>query len=198
MSTARAINRVKEVGVRKVMGAFRVQLVYQFVSESIVMALIAVVIGGILAEVGLPLVNSFAEKNIPPQIFLNPVVIPILLISAIVLGIFAGAYPAFYISHFRSAQILSNKDSGKTSGRALLRTSLVVLQFVLSFFLITASLVVGDQLKFLRTKDMGFDKDNLVVIDMRGDMYKNFETTRNSFLDHPNIINVSMGYGLPG
>ena len=93
------------------MGAFRVQLVYQFVSESIVMALIAVVIGGILAEVGLPLVNSFAEKNIPPQIFLNPVVIPILLISAIVLGIFAGAYPAFYISHFRQQRF--GKDFGQ-------------------------------------------------------------------------------------
>jgi putative ABC transport system permease protein len=198
LSTARAINRVKEVGVRKVMGAFRVQLIYQFISESIVMALIAVVIGGMLAELGLPLVNLFAEKDIPTQIFLNPVVIPILLIAAIVLGIIAGAYPAFYISHFRPAQILSNKESGKTSGRALLRRSLVVLQFVLSFFLITASLVVGDQHKFLRTKDMGFDKENLVVIDMRGDMDKNFETTRNTFIDHPNIISASMGYGLPG
>ena len=105
------------------MGAFRVQLVYQFVSESIVMALIAVVIGGILAEVGLPLVNSFAEKNIPPQIFLNPVVIPILLISAMVLGIFAGAYPAFYISHFRQHRFCQTKirerlRAGHCYGRA--------------------------------------------------------------------------------
>jgi putative ABC transport system permease protein len=198
LSTARAINRVKEVGVRKVMGAFRSQLIYQFISESIVMALISLVVGGVLAEVGLPWVNSFTEKQIPAQIFLNPALIPILLLSAVVVGIVAGAYPAFYISKYNPSQILSNRDSGKQSGRALLRQGLVVLQFVLSFFLITASLVVADQNTFLRTKDMGFNKENVVVIDMRGDMDKNLETTKTSFLNHPNIISATMGYGLPG
>jgi putative ABC transport system permease protein len=198
LSTARAVSRVKEVGVRKVMGAFRIQLIYQFISESIVIALIALLIGAVMVEVALPLVNSFAEKNIPTDIFLNPALLPVLLLAALGVGIAAGTYPAFYISRYKPAQILSNKDSGRNSGKALLRQGLVILQFVLSFVLITASLVVSDQHAFMRTKDMGFDKDNLVVVNMRGDMRQNLEATKNSFLNHPNIINATMGYGLPG
>ncbi len=198
LSTARAVNRVKEVGVRKVMGAFRIQLIYQFISESIVVALMSLVIGVVLVELMLPLVNQFAEKNMPTAIFMNSALLPVMLLSAIVIGIAAGAYPAFYISSFKPSQILSNKESGRNSGRALLRQGLVVLQFVLSFLLITASLVVSDQHTFMRTKDMGFNKDNLVVLRMRGDMNKNLETTKNTFLNHPNVINATMGYGLPG
>lgn len=198
LSTARAVNRVKEVGVRKVMGAFRIQLICQFISESIVVAFMALIIGVVLTELMLPLVNQFAEKRIPTEIFMNPALIPAMLVAALTIGIAAGAYPAFYISRFRPSQILSNKASGKNSGRALLRQGLVVLQFVLSFFLITASLVVSDQHTFMRTKDMGFDKDNLVVINLRGDMKKNMDATKNTFLNHPNIINATMGYGLPG
>jgi putative ABC transport system permease protein len=198
LSTARAVNRVKEVGVRKVMGAFRIQLIYQFISESIIIAMIALVIAGVFAEVTLPWINSFAEKNIPTQIFLNPVLIPVLLMSAVVIGIAAGTYPAFYISRYKPAQILTNRETSKTSGRALLRQGLVILQFVLSFFLITASLVVSDQHTFMRTKDMGFQKDNLVVLNIRGNMSQNMEATKNSFLNHPNVVSATMGYGLPG
>ena len=198
LSTARAVNRVKEVGVRKVMGAFRIQLIYQFISESIIVALIALVIGCVITEMTLPFVNSFAEKNIPTVIFMNPLLIPFLLGMAIVIGIAAGTYPAFYISRYKPAQILSNREAGRNSGKALFRQGLVVLQFVLSFVLITASLVVNDQHTFMRTKDMGFDKDNLVVINMRGDMDRNPEATKNSFLNHPNVINATIGYGLPG
>ena len=198
LSTARAVNRVKEVGVRKVMGAFRIQLIYQFISESIVVALMSLVVGVVLVELTLPVVNQFAGKSMPTEIFMNPALLPSLLLAAIVIGIAAGGYPAFYISRFKPSQILSNKESGRNSGRALFRQGLVVLQFVLSFLLITASLVVSDQHTFMRTKDMGFDKDNLVVIGMRGDMSKNKEATKNTFLNHPNIINATMGYGLPG
>ena len=198
LSTARAINRVKEVGVRKVMGAFRVQLIQQFISESIVVAFIAMAIGVVLTELTLPLVNQFAEKSIPTNTFMNPLILPLLLIAPICVGTAAGAYPAFYISRYRPSQILNNRESGKKSGRALFRQGLVALQFVLSFFLITASLVVADQHTYMRTKDMGFDKDNLVVINMRGDMTVHLEATKNTFLDHPNIISATMGYGLPG
>lgn len=198
LSTARAVNRVKEVGVRKVMGAFRIQLIYQFISESVIIALIAMMIGGMITEVVLRGVNSFTEKSIPTEIFLNPILVLIMLVSALLVGIAAGSYPAFYISGYKPTEILSNKQSGTGSGRALLRQGLVVLQFVLSFFLITASLIVSDQHTYLRTKDMGFDKDNLVVLSLRGNMETNLEATKNSFLDHPNIVSGSMGYGLPG
>jgi len=198
LSTARAINRVKEVGVRKVMGAFRSQLISQFISESVIIALVALVIGCVMTELVLPLVNSFTEKSLPTAIFTNPWLIPFLLIGAMLIGIAAGTYPAFYISRYKPAQILSNKESGRNSGRALLRQGLVVLQFVLSFFLITASLVVSDQHNFMRTKDMGFNKDNLIVVNLRGDMDRNPDATKNAFLNHANVISATMGYGLPG
>jgi putative ABC transport system permease protein len=197
LSTARAVGRVKEVGVRKVVGAFRTQLIYQFISESVIIALIALLIGGLITEIVLPSLNSFTEKNIPTGIFLDPLLMIVIFLSAVAIGIAAGAYPAFYISGYKPAQILSNKRSGG-SGKTLLRKGLVVLQFILSFFLIIASLVVSQQHMYMRTKDMGFNKDNVIVIQLRGDMSKNLESTKNSFSNHPNIVSASLGYGLPG
>jgi putative ABC transport system permease protein len=197
LSTARAVNRVKEVGVRKVVGAFRTQVIYQFISESVFIALIALLIGGVVAEVVLPFLNSFTEKNIPTGIFLNPLLIIMLLSFGVFLGIAAGAYPAFYISSYKPAHILSNKQTGK-SGNLSFRKVLVVLQFVLSFFLIMASLVISSQHTFMRTADMGFDKDNILVVQLRGDMGQNLETTKQEFSNHPNIESATLGYGLPG
>jgi putative ABC transport system permease protein len=197
LSTARAVSRVKEVGVRKVVGAFRNQLVYQFISESVIIAFIALLIAGFVTELSLPALNSFTEKNIPAGIFLNPSTIAGVILFALLVGILAGAYPAFYISAYKPAHILSNRQSGQ-SGKTILRKGLVVLQFILSFFLITASLVVSDQHHYLRTKDMGFDKDNVLVIPIRGEMRRNLEAAKNTFSNHPNILSATLGYGLPG
>lgn len=198
LSTARAVSRIKEVGVRKVVGALRIQLIYQFISESIVVAFVALAFGVILTQLALPVVNQFADKHISPDILMRPMFVPVFILASMVIGAAAGAYPAFYISRFRPSHILSKREGGKTSDRVLLRRGLVALQFVLSFFLITASLVVADQLNFMRTKDMGFEKDNLIVINMRGEMGDNLDATRNTFLDHGNVINATIGYGLPG
>jgi putative ABC transport system permease protein len=197
LSTARAVNRVKEVGVRKVVGALRTQLIYQFISESVIISLIALLIAGLMTELILPSLNAFTEKAIPTGIFLNPVLVITILLFAFLIGIAAGAYPAFYISGYRPAEILSNKQSGK-GGKNLLRKGLVVLQFMLSFFLITAALVVSEQHTYMRTKDMGFDKDNVVVVSIRGDMQTNLEAAKNTFANHSNVISASLGYGLPG
>jgi putative ABC transport system permease protein len=197
LSTARAVSRVKEVGVRKVVGALRTQLIYQFISESVIIALMALLIGGFITELVLPALNSFTEKTIPAGIFLNPLLLVVVVVFAILVGTAAGAYPAFYISGYRPAEILSNKKGGR-SGKTLLRKGLVVLQFMLSFFLISASLIVSDQLNYMRTKDIGFQKDNLIVLPIRGEIERNLEAAKNAFLNHPNIINASFGYGLPG
>jgi len=196
LSTARAINRVKEVGVRKVMGAARTQLIYQFVSESIIVTLIALLLGVISAELILPSLNSFTEKFIPLDVFFSPGAIAGMLASAILVGIAAGIYPAFFISAHRPADILSNRQS--KGGRALMRKGLVVLQFMLSFFLITGSLIVSDQNTFLRTRDMGFNKENLIVINLRGDMRRDLQATKDAFLADPHVVSATMGYGLPG
>jgi putative ABC transport system permease protein len=197
LSTARAVNRVKEVGVRKVVGAVRTQLIYQFISESVIVALIALLIGGLITELTLPFLNTFTEKSIPTAIFLNPLLVMIVLAFAFAVGVAAGAYPAFYISSYKPAMILSNKRSGR-SGKILFRQGLVVLQFILSFFLITAALVVSDQHSFMRNTDMGFTKDNVIVLPLRGEMSSNLESTKSAFSSHPNILNSSLGYGLPG
>jgi putative ABC transport system permease protein len=197
LSTARAVSRVKEVGVRKVVGALRTQLIYQFISESVIVALVALLIGGLLTELAIPALNAFAEKTIPTGIFLNPLLAAIILIAAIVIGIAAGAYPAFYISAYKPSAILSSRQSGK-SGKIIFRKGLVVLQFILSFFLIIAALVVAEQHNYMRTKDMGFDKDNVIAMPLRGDMGNNLEATKTLFSNHPNIISATLGYGLPG
>jgi putative ABC transport system permease protein len=197
LSTARAVSRTKEVGVRKVIGAFRRQIINQFLSESFIIVLIALFVGAAAAVLLLPGLNSFTEKSIDPAILLDPKVIGVLAVFTFVTAMAAGAYPAFYISGYKPAQILGNKKSGR-SGKTLLRKGLVVIQFVLSFFLIIASLTISNQYSFMRTTDMGFDKENLIVLQLRGDMQKNMETTKNTFSDHTNIVSSSLGYGLPG
>jgi putative ABC transport system permease protein len=197
LSTARAVSRIKEVGVRKVVGALRSQLIYQFISESVIVAFIALLISGFATEIILPLLNSFTEKSIQTGIFLDPLVIGILLLFTLLIGVVAGAYPAFHISAYKPALILSHRRSGR-SGTIFFRKGLVVLQFILSFFLITAAMIVSDQHHFMRTKDMGFEKDNVIVLPLQGEMRKQMESVKNSFLDHPNIISGSLGYGLPG
>jgi putative ABC transport system permease protein len=197
LSTARAISRVKEVGVRKVMGAFRTQLIAQFISESMLIAFLALVMAGVIASIALPHLNDFTEKRIPVDIFLNPGMVVMLIGFGLFTGMLAGIYPAIFISSYRPANILSQKVRGR-SGKTVLRQGLVVVQFILSFFLVIASFVVSEQHTFMRTTDMGFEKENLLVLPVRGDMDKDFEVTKHSFSDHPNIINTTMGYGLPG
>lgn len=197
LSTARAVNRVKEVGLRKVVGAMRIQLIHQFISESVIITLVALCFSVALSIGILPSLNSFTEKDIPISVFLNPQLIFMLIGFALVVGITAGSYPAFYISGFRPAHLLVNRQSG-SSGRAFMRKGLVVLQFVLSFFLIVASLTVYQQYNFMRDTDMGFNKNNLVVLKLRGEMSKRLETTKQIFSNHPNILSASLGYGLPG
>lgn len=197
LSTARAVHRVREVGIRKVIGALRVHLVNQFVSESVIIVIAASLVGVGLAAIALPLLNTFTGKSIPLYIFTEPTLLIGMAGFTLFVGIAAGVYPAFYISGHKPAQILYGKSSGH-SGKALVRKGLVVVQFVLSFFLIIASSVVSDQHTYMRTAGMGFDKDNLLIVQLRGDMKQNLEATRESFLNHPAIKSGTMGYGLPG
>lgn len=197
LSTSRAMSRVKEVGVRKSIGALRMQLVKQFMSESVIVAVISLLIGILLVQLTLPSLNSFTEKKIPLDIFLNPIVIVSILGFALLVGLAAGAYPALYISSFKPSQILSGKQSAM-SGKTILRKGLVVVQFILSFVMIIASLVVSDQLTYMQSKDMGFSMDNIVVMPLRGTLGQNKDAVKNEFMNHPSVVNGTLGYGLPG
>jgi putative ABC transport system permease protein len=195
LSTARAIRRMKEVGVRKVVGALRSQLIWQFISESVVITLIGLGAAIVMAELTLPYLNAFAEKDlILPY---SPLFTGAVVLFCIIIGIIAGSYPAFHLSRFRPAMVLYNKNTS-SGNTALFRQGLVVLQFMFSFFLIMGSIVVLTQNDLLRNMDMGFKKDQLVMIPLRSKQLKQYETTKREFSNHPNIISATVGYGIPG
>ncbi|MBL7855981.1 MAG: ABC transporter permease [Cyclobacteriaceae bacterium] len=165
LATARSANRAKEVGIRKVMGSQRQQLVFQFVTESVVMTLIAVTISLALVFVLLPSFNLLANKALQFSSLLQTQVLLGLGLIVLITGLAGGSYPAFYLSGFNPVNVLKGKLAAR-GGNVWLRKSLVVVQFTLSIFMLISTLVVFDQLKFLRNKDLGFDKQQVVRLDV--------------------------------
>jgi putative ABC transport system permease protein len=169
LATARSANRAREVGIRKVMGSQRRQIVLQFITESVVIALIALIVSMALIYLLLPAFNSFANKEIPFGFILQPSILFGLLGIVIFVGIIGGSYPAFYLSGFNPVSVLKGKVSAK-GGTVFFRKSLVVLQFSISIFMLISTLIVYDQLEFLRSTDLGFDKKQVLKISMTGGM----------------------------
>ncbi len=167
LATARSANRAKEVGIRKVMGSQRAQLIYQFITESVVIALIALVVSLILIYLLLSTFNSLSNKEIPYSYILQTPVILSLLGVVLFAGIVGGSYPAFYLSGFNPVSVLKGKLAAK-GGSVLFRKALVVTQFAISIFMLISTLIVFDQLEFLRNKDLGFDKKQVIRIDLSG------------------------------
>lgn len=163
LATARSATRAKEVGVRKVMGSQRVQLISQFLTESIVLAVAALVVSLILIYALLPAFNALSSKQLPFNYILQPKVLFGLLGIVLFVGIIGGSYPAFYLSGFNPVNVLKGKLASK-GGSVLFRKALVVSQFAISIFMLISTLIVFDQLQFLRSKDLGFDKERVVRI----------------------------------
>ncbi len=195
LSTARAVKRMKEVGIRKTTGAQRGQLIIQFLSESILFTFIGLLIAVMIAEVALPSLNVITEKNLSIP-FTFPFVAGISLFC-IVLGSLAGCYPAVYLSGFRPAIVLGRK-SERAGGSGFFRQSLVVVQFMLSFFLISASFIVLSQNDLIRTKDLGFNREHILVIPLRDPQLKDQETTKQLYKNNPNVVDATICFGLPG
>ena len=163
LSTAKSANRAKEVGLRKTIGAFRNNLVGQFLTESMIFSIISFVLGVGLAWVLLPTFNQIAAKNMELPLsewwFL-----PILLVAALLVGVLAGLYPAFYLSAFRPVNVLKGTLSvGSKSGR--LRSGLVIFQFTTSDILIIGTLIIYRQMDFIVSKELGYDKERVVVLE---------------------------------
>lgn len=161
LSVGRSLKRAKEVGIRKVVGAARTQLIVQFVGEAIIVTLISMTIGLILAAIGLPLFNNLAGKQLvlPFNLFMVEVVGALLLI----IGLIAGSYPAFMLSGFQPISILKGSIQLGSSKQGL-RKILVGVQLMFSIFLISSTLIMRDQLSFLQNKNLGFSKEQLAVI----------------------------------
>jgi putative ABC transport system permease protein len=199
MATARSANRAREVGMRKVVGAYRQQLVNQFLSESVFMVVIALVIALCLVFILLPDFNQLSGKSLEFTLFTQPVIIGMVLLITLLVGIISGSYPSFYLSSFMPMTVLRGTVSkaGKKSG--LLRKMLVVIQFFIAIIMIIGTIVVSDQLKFLRNTDLGFKKDNLVVISLQDSTFRSkAEAFKNELLQNPAIANATNCTGVPG
>ncbi|ALJ00814.1 ABC transporter permease [Rufibacter tibetensis] len=201
LATAKSLQRAKEVGVRKTIGASRKQLLLQFLSETLLLTLISVVFAAALTSLLLPSLNAFTEKEMTFNIFNRPELLLLLGVLVLVVGVLAGLYPALVLSGFKPVSVLkgavvSDGGPGKTPW---LRHGLIVVQFALSIFLIICALVVYQQVSFLHNKDLGFNKDQIMFFPMRGqNMDKNYETFKTELTKSPAIASVSIGYGFPG
>jgi putative ABC transport system permease protein len=196
LTTARSASRAKEVGIRKVLGTERKQLIGQFLFESTLMALISLLLAICIAFFMLPLFNEVSGKQMELQTLFSPVTLPLLIALPFVVGILAGSYPAFYLSAFQPIQILKNKLHFGSKGSGL-RSALVVFQFATSIVLIIGTIVIYRQLNYIQTKQLGFKKDQVLVIDDFFVLGQNAEAFRNEMLKQPSIKNATFSSYLP-
>lgn len=201
LATAKSLQRAKEVGVRKSVGAGRRQLMFQFIGETIFLSCISVVIAVVLSIFLLPWLNNFTGKQISLLMFINPVVLLLFIVLIFIVGIIAGFYPALVLSGFKPVKVLKGTISSdeKPGKIPWIRHGLVITQFALSVLLIISALIVFNQTNYLHNKDLGFDKDQIMFFPMRGDnMFKNADAFKNDLQQIAGVSSVSIGYGFPG
>lgn len=163
LSVGRSIKRAKEVGIRKVVGAERKHVIFQFIGEAVIVTIISLVVGVLLSYLNLPLFNDLSGKQL--VIEANGFMLLVSLTTVLIIGLLAGSYPAFVLSGFRPVTILKGNITTGSSKQGL-RKVLVGVQLVLAIFLISSTLVMRDQLEYLQNKDMGFNKEQLMAIQM--------------------------------
>lgn len=198
LTTSRAGARAKEIGVRKVAGAYKVQLIFQFLTETFVITFIALLISVGIMDMAFPYFNSITGKDFD----INPITIkeylPLSLLITGIIAALAGSYPAFYLAQLKP--ILSLRAQPLYSKRSLsFRTALVVVQFSLTIVLIVSTMVIGNQLAFIQSKDIGFNKDQLMIIDINsGRVRSQFQSMKNEFAGIPGVESVAVSSRVPG
>ncbi len=191
LSTARATNRSREVGVRKSVGAQKSHLIFQFITEAVFLSFIAMLFAIVIVKLLLPFFNDVTGKSIHLDVS-NPVFVVGILSITIVAGILAGSYPAFVLSGFNPVKVLKGTTQLGLSGNAL-RKFLVVVQFTASVILVVGSIAVYKQIGFISEKNLGFDKDNIIVVDQNEGIVKNYEAIKNDLQQLPAVKNVAFG-----
>ena len=196
LSTARSANRAKEVGIRKVLGTEKVSLIRQFLTESILMAFIAMILALILVALAINYFNSISGKELAATDLLSPKFLIFLLLTPFVVGILAGTYPAFFLSAFRPISVLKGKIN-QGFRKSYLRSGLVVFQFFTSIVLIVGTIVVFRQLRFIQNKKIGFNKDQVLVIYGTGALGNNADAFKNEIAAMNGVTAASFGGFLP-
>ncbi|MDQ3292429.1 MAG: FtsX-like permease family protein, partial [Bacteroidota bacterium] len=197
LATARSQNRSKEVGVRKVVGATRGQLIRQFLSESLIISGFALVLAIAMVYLAMPLFNQLSGKFIQINFLTNGSLWLGLLGLTLFAGIVAGLYPAFYLSGFRPVQVLKGRFGGSTNG-ASLRKGLVVLQFAISIAMIVGTAVVYNQMRYVQNKRLGFDQDQMIVVNIPGNLdFRKSQTFKEEILQLPEVKQATLTGSIP-
>lgn len=196
LSTARSANRAREVGVRKVLGSLKSNLVKQFLTESILISSTAMLLALVLAWTMLPYFNQLAAKEIKLNLIADPWMLPILVLLVLITGLLAGSYPAFYLSSFKPIQVIKGKLAAgfKTSW---LRSGLVVFQFSISIVLIIATMVIYKQLHYIQSHKPGFNREQVLVIHNTHPLGNKAKTFQNEIVKLPGVENATIADYLP-
>ena len=201
ISTSLAFKRMKEVGVRKLLGADNGQIVRQFLSESFLLTLFAAVLAVELFHISIPFYNQLSGKSLSIEQVFTPVNVIFIVVSIFLVGLFAGFYPAFFISRFRPVDSFKGIKEPKSSP-ARLRKGLVIFQFAISVFMIFSTITIYRQMEHFRTKDLGFDKDQIIALKLnnklRGEAVQNSDALKTELMRHSSVVSVSTASNLPG
>jgi len=190
LSTARSAHRAREVGLRKVVGAQRRQVMRQFFGESLIFTFISLGIALLIARVCLPAFRNLTAKPLPLKDFMDPVIIFGIFTVTVATGLLSGSYPALFLSSFQPVTVLKGgRVSGSKGG--LFRKTLVVLQFALSVMLIIGTVVIYNQVHFMKNKSLGFDKEHLLYVPVEGKLLDNIPSIKNELLQYPGIRSVT-------
>lgn len=196
LATAQSAGRATEVGIRKAAGALRSSLQGQFIMESVITSILALILALFAVELLLPGFNRSSGMELSLNIADNLTYFFFLFVLTLLVGIISGSYPAFYLSSFKPAEVLKGKLAG---GNTTLRKLLVIVQFSISIIMIIGTLGVMHQLNFIQTTDLGFNKENLIVLTIRDtSAVKNLDTFKDELLKHPNIISGGSSTSVPG
>ncbi|SDG41757.1 ABC transporter permease [Chitinophaga filiformis] len=190
LATARSEKRAREVGVRKVMGAGKSGLIAQFIGEALLMAMFSCILAVLVIWMVLPAANALMGKNLTLGLQ-EPVHILALLVITLICGLVAGSYPSLYLSSFNAVAVLKGLKT-KTGGAAFIRKGLVVLQFSISIMLIICTAIIYQQIQHVKSRDLGFNKEHLLSIDLKANMLNNFSAIRQDLLNTGMVENVAL------
>jgi predicted permease len=191
LATARSEQRAREVGVRKVLGAGKGKLIGQFMGEALIMALLSALVAVAIVSTFLPAFNSLVEKQLSLQIT-NPLHIFVLLSIALICGLLAGSYPAFYLSSFNPVTVLKGLKIKSGGSAGFIRKGLVVLQFSISIILIISTILIYQQINHVKSRDLGYNKDNLIYLQLQGKMKDHFDAIKNDLMTTGVVKNATL------
>jgi putative ABC transport system permease protein len=197
LSTARSARRAKEVGMRKVFGAGKLNLVYQFLMESVVLTLIAVVFSVGITALVLPFFRDFTGLNLAFSLTQNLELIILIAGASLLVGVLAGSYPAFFLSAFKPLEVMRGIKGSSPAKSGLLRKVLVVVQFAISAILIISTVVVFQQLSYMQNKNLGYDKEQMMVLSVSNELAANLTTFKNEVLNVSGVRSVGASSRVP-